>query len=199
MQHALLALLLTLFSCKLIAAEARSLELGLSTTSYQLQRQVKDDSGKTGFWGDSYHNLRVQYHVPIIMHLFFSPELDYMPASLLAHKSPDGNQTSTLHTLLLPATYNIQSFADLSSGLVLMRYTLTAKGGTIVLPNGGSEAEFGLPDRTVASNTLGWMFGGAFTYQRARAGLNLLIQAPLSSEKRTLSLQLFAGYPLFSL
>ena len=199
MQKILLAFLLLTPTSKILAAEARSFELGMSMTSYQLQRQVSDDSGKTGFLGDNYYNLRMQYHVPVVMHLFFSPELDYIPASLLAKKSPDGNQSSTLNSLLLPATYNITSYADISGGLALMRYTLTTKGGTITLPNGNSEAEFGLPGRTVTSTTLAWVFGGAFSYMRARGGLNVLVQAPLSSVKRTLSLQLYAGYPIFSL
>lgn len=199
MQKALLALSLLMLNSTLVAAEARSLELGLSATSYQLQRQVSEDSGKTSFWGDTYYNLRVQYHVPIVMHLSFSPELDYMPASLLAKTSPDGNQTSTLSSLLLPVTYNITNYADLSTGFALLRYTLATKGGTIVLPNGNSEAEFGLPGRSVASNTLGWMFGSAFSYKRGRGGLNLLIQAPLSATKRTLSMQVYLGYPVFSL
>lgn len=199
MQKVALALFLLFATSKIFAAQARSFELGLSMTSYQLQRQVNEDSGKTGFWGDNYYNIRMQYHVPVVMHLFFSPELDYIPASLLAKKSPDGNQSSALNYLLLPATYNVTNYVDISGGLAVMRYTLTTKGGTTILPNGGSESEFGLPGRTVTSTTLAWLVGSAFTYLRGRGGVNLLIQSPLSSEKRTLSLQFYAGYPLFSL
>jgi hypothetical protein len=178
-------------------AEPYALEAGLSSTFHRLTREVSSESGNTSLMGTTYYNLRLQYHLPVTNQILFSPELDYMPATWFARKSPDGNQTSKLSYLLLPATYQLTPVVDLSGGLALVEYTIKGNGGTTVLNNGGTTSEFGLPGRTVTTRTLAWVFGSGFTYNRVRGGLNLLINAPLSNDKRTLSLALYAGYPIF--
>jgi hypothetical protein len=182
-----------------IGAEARAFEIGLSATSYHMQTEVKSESGDKSLFGHNYYDFRFQYHLLINPNLFFSPAINYMPTAIHNVKSPDGGQKSNLNVFLLPVTYNYSPAVDFTGGLALVRYTLSTKGGTKVLSNGESTAEFGLPGRTVTTTTMGWVFGGAFTYLHTRVGTNLLVHAPLSNIKRTYSLELFVSRPIYTL
>lgn len=180
------------------AGTQHRLEAGVSATSYRLGRQVQNEQGQISTLGDTYYNLRIQYHFPVTDRFFVSPEINYFPNSFLSPKSPDGGQTTNLNYFLLPVVFSPNEYFDFSAGFALMRYSIVAKGGTIELNNGSGSEDFTLPSRSVTTNTLAFSIGAAGTYKKARGGMNLLIQGPTSSLKRTYSIELFVGYPVMT-
>lgn len=179
------------------SATPKSLGVGLSLTSYQLNKLATSASGKTSTFGTTFYNLQLEYHIPLTKMTLFSPRLNYMHESIHAVEAEDKGSKSSLNYLVLPFTFNVHDLWDFSSGMTIVRYTVKGKGGTIELDNGTGRTTFARPGRTVTSTTAGLMFGVAFNYKQLRSGLDLMVQGPFSAERRSLSSVLSCTWSFF--
>lgn len=172
-------------------ADRNWIDIGFSATSYQLNRQASEDSGKTSVAGTSFYHLYLQGNLPLGKSFGFSPNLRY--GSPFTVKSPDGGSTSSLTALGLPLLYKKGAFA-FGGGPMLLRYEINGKGGTIVMNNGNSQATFGLPGNKVATTTTALTLTSQVDWKSLLFGLDIVIHGMGSAEKRSTSLALALAY-----
>ncbi|MFZ4403172.1 MAG: hypothetical protein ACOYOK_03645 [Pseudobdellovibrionaceae bacterium] len=170
-----------------MAARAKSLQLGLDVLSHGYNSITKSPSGTKSILGTNYYQLHVQTHFDVSYSWQWSPYLGYMPSSLYARKTPDGGAKTSYIILGLPATYRLSDLVDVNIGPTLLWYNIEGSGGTAVLNNGNGTSTFGLPGRSVSAKTWAAQLGLAANSQDSRAAVDLLIEAPLNSSKRTIS------------
>lgn len=183
----LLVFTLLLAPSRGFAAKPRSLEIGLSQMSYQLNTMTTSPTGKKNTLGTSFYHLALQYHQPV-SHYLWSPWLHYMPEAISAIKSPNNSSKTSLLAFGTPLTFNMTPYLDLGTGPVIMRYTVHGSGkGTEVMNNGSSTLEFRQPTESRTATTLAWQLGGGFNYGNFRAAGDLLLHGILSSKKRSVS------------
>lgn len=177
-----------------IAAKAKSLEVGISGTSYQMMRLTTGAGGKRNTMGTSFYHLHLQYHVPVGRQMV-SPWLNYMPESIHAIESSSKSSQASLLALGIPWTRNLGKSMDVATGPVILQYTVRGTGsGTETLNNGEGSTTFFQPEETVSATSFAWQLGSAWTWRRLRTGVDLLIHGPLSNTKRSFSLMLTAAW-----
>jgi len=189
-----LAGLMCLTPAHLFGAKPKSLEFGAGVTSWQLMQLTTKPSGDRNTTGTSFYHLHTQYHLPVGKSLI-SPWLHYMPDSLSAVESSSKSSRTSLLALGAPYVSNLSGVFDLSTGPVLLQYTVNGTGnGSETLNNGESSSVFLQPDQRTSSTTFAWQVGSAWNYSSFRTGADLLFQGPLSHTKRSFSLMLTAAW-----
>ncbi|NDE16507.1 hypothetical protein EBZ80_16415 [bacterium] len=178
----------------MFGAKPKSLEFGAGVTSWQLMQLTTKPSGDRNTTGTSFYHLHAQYHLPVGKSLI-SPWLHYMPDSLSAVESSSKSSKTSLLALGAPYVSNLSGVFDLSTGPVLLQYTVNGTGnGSETLNNGESSSVFLQPDQRTTSTTFAWQVGSAWNYSSFRTGADLLFQGPLSQTKRSFSLMLTAAW-----
>jgi hypothetical protein len=191
------SLLCVIASCSFVqAAPARSYELGLGMTSYQLQRTTRSETGQIQAEGTSFYHLHAQYHWAVGSS-YLSPYFHYMPPSLWAAESAAKSSQTSLTGLGISWTKPVSTRWDLTTGPLLLRYSVKGKGGLVTLNNGESTSTFFLPSEEKTSQTIVWQGGAAFLYDPLRYSLDLLIHAPLGSVQRSYSLMTTLAWTRF--
>ena len=170
----------------LAAAESRSYEIGTGLSSYQLFRLSESETGARSRAGTRFYHLHLQVHQPV-GGLYLSPWLRFMPPSLWAVESTSKSTQTSLASLGVPLLWPVGSSWDLSSGPVLMRYSIKGTGGQETLNNGESTSVFFKPSEERTASSFAWQLGTALRWGPVRSALDLLVQAPAQSVKRSYS------------
>lgn len=196
--HRTLLILFFGVSCGLSRAQAfkeSSFGVGLGYYSQNfLNKVAQSETGEAKLLGEANYPLNLKYDVEISSEWFFSPQLSY---TFSPRKTPGSTATVTLTHLAFFFGKNMGSPSskwDWYFGPGALQEDIKGKGGTEQLPNGTSTATFALPGRTSSIKKLTMNAGSSFTWNRARFGLDLILENAFSSTKRTQSLMLSYSY-----
>ncbi len=178
------------------AAETRSYEVGAGLTSYQLSRLTERASGQRSRAGTSFYHLHLQYH-QALGDVYLSPWLRFMPPALSSVESTSKSSHTSLMSLGLPVLKTFGQSWDISTGPVLLRYVIKGEGGLETLNNGESTSVFFKPGEERVAQSLAWQLGTALRWGPVRSALDLLVQAPRNSVKRSYSVMFTMAWAQF--
>ena len=175
------------------------MQLGATALSHGLTRLSNGPTGGAGALGPISYNFFLQVHLPVAHGLFLSPELIYMPGTLLPNRSADGSTATSFLVIGLPLTANLGRRLDVSLGPALVGYEIRGAGGLQTLSEGGGPGTFASPGGTVTSRTMAAVMGASLSFGGGKIGLDAMAEAPFNDAKRTYSALLTVAVEIFQL
>lgn len=172
-------------------------EIGIDSFSRSLLKTTSTESGKKDFSSPFQFPLLLSYAFQFSAEEKMAAELDY---TLFPKKGPDGG-TEESH-ILLRFPY-IRKFSNSNyewkAGLGIHQLTIKGKDGSAVLNNGSGTATFYFPDHSTTINQ--FFLEGGFNYliNKCNFSTSFLMESPLNSKSRTLSLLFGLSYQIGSL
>lgn len=186
--------LTVLWSQNLLAFKDKSLDFGVAYFSQAVPNKITtDDSGKSSLMGTTYLPFKLQYNTNVYDQWFWAPQLSYtvIPRSLTG----DTGKVTLMH-LGLPFGKNFESWSgwDWYVGPGLIYYEYKGAGGTKVMNNGTSTANFAIPGNSSTVKKITWNAGAGFSFGASRLDIAVIFENFFSNKKRTQNLALAYTY-----
>lgn len=182
-----LVLLAFIFLIRPESAWATHVGVGTLVTNF-LSAQTSADGGRRTF--QVAPTLLVGGELPIYGQTFFTPRIGY---SMYLDEKDDTSKTDMM--LNYHVGTKLMEYFMLHYGFSTFITKIKGKGGTKELQNGGSTANFYIPDKTVTSYTASLDVGGqVLIHEHWSARVDLFITRFLSSDRRKLNYLLSGNF-----
>lgn len=166
--------------------------LGLDAYSPGINKTTSSASAKKDSLSPFQYPLHFVYSYELSSDARLLPQLSY---TFFPKKSPEGGETESHLMLKMPYQQKIgSSDFEWRAGAVFHQTSIAGKGGTKTLNNGTSTQSFAIPNSTRTSRIIAVEIGAAYEYEKLLSQVNLMMEAPLNSKRRTYALMLSFSY-----
>jgi hypothetical protein len=158
---------------------------------------TRSETGSSDAMGDTYLPLGFNYSMEVMAGWNFQPSIhfSYVTTLIVPKETPEDGAKKNILFVNLPVVTNIREGFDFKAGLGVLRYEIKGDGGTIQLANGNSTATFYQPSRTSTAYTGYFLFGSTFPVSAWQLDVDLMINAPGDSNKRSYSMYVYLTQP----
>lgn len=172
-------------------------EIGIDSFARSLLKTTSATSGKKDVFSPLQYPLLLGYGYRFSPEEKFAVELDY---TLFPKKGPDGGTEETHILLRFPYVrkFSNSSF-EWKAGAGLHQLSIKGKNGSVTLNNGSGTAVFYFPDAITTTNQFFLEAGFCYPRNKYKISTSFLLESPLNSNSRTLSLVLGFSYQIGAL
>jgi hypothetical protein len=154
--------------------------LGLGALAHNLGKYGSEPSGEGPFISSMFVELIYTGRYPLGFGTWFlSPLVSFTP---IGHGSEEGSQSSRILRFAARAGHPAGP-VDFVGGLGVLNWIVRGSGGTIVLDNGNTQTEFGLPSDSSVASYFYWEAGASVSSGRFRWESSLFVTGLLSSRR----------------